>query len=186
MESGRYALGKARALPWRRRTLAGDPFSRKAFRAMKVDGHCLCGYLSYEAQVDENLGRDLQLHGLPGAVRFCISRERSCSRRTVQVSHRRTEDVCENRRERQPTHPGFLPGMRKLRLFEAGRRQERVLRATGGITPPKSPIGTARAILAPVGPKLDSHHWRHENVRNTIAPNSQSPTGPASVGRRAE
>ena len=22
---------------------------------MKVDGHCLCGYLSYEAEVDQNL-----------------------------------------------------------------------------------------------------------------------------------
>ena len=35
-------------------TLSATRFLRKAFW-MKVDGRCLCGYLSYEAEVDENL-----------------------------------------------------------------------------------------------------------------------------------
>lgn len=49
----RFSLAGPTATSQQLACLASIEFSRKALLVMKVDGRCLCGYLSYEAEVDE-------------------------------------------------------------------------------------------------------------------------------------
>jgi len=60
---------------------------------MKVTGHCHCGQITYEAEVDPATVRGLSLHRLPEADRHGVSRRHREPAGDIRAEERDAEDL---------------------------------------------------------------------------------------------
>ena len=115
--------------------------------AMKIEGGCHCGYIAYEAEVDPE--RVLICHctdcqTLSGS-RSARSRFRA---RELQGSFGETEDLREDRREREQAAAVLLPGMRHADFFDiARRRSQQGALAARRIDPPARSAHPEAAVV---------------------------------------
>ena len=79
--------------------------------AMKIDGACHCGLITYEAEIDPEQVEGLPLHRLPKSLGFGISGQRSRSCGQI-LAVGRTDCLRENDGKRSKARSGFLPQMR--------------------------------------------------------------------------
>jgi hypothetical protein len=64
---------------------------------MKIDGHCHCGRISFEAEVDPNAVTICHLHRLPNAYRFGLSRKHLRAGRAFRAPQRYAKELREDR-----------------------------------------------------------------------------------------
>ena len=94
---------------------------------MKIDGGCHCGYLTYEAEIDEtkiSICHCTDCQALSGTAFRVSARSREDA---FYPAHGRAQGIHQDRFERCTADPGFLPGMRVADLFDVGGRRTKAV-----------------------------------------------------------
>jgi hypothetical protein len=139
---------------------------------VKIDGHCHCGEITFEAEVDPNALTICHWHRLPNAHRLGVSREHSRSGRAF-CAPRYAEKLYEDGRKRQQTPPRLLRELRHADLCLCGR-QPAGLRAAGRDDHPAHGLQAAAARLAQVRARLGRRARRRAGHREKLELTNQT------------
>ena len=107
-----------------------------------------------------NIYAHLPLHRLPDIGWFSLSNHRFRYQR-ISLSERRAKNIHKDRGKREPARARILSNMWHLRVFQARRRQTRILRIACGIATPALPAHAANTKLASLRSRLGRPSRRH-------------------------